>query len=69
MGRTVASTAASSSHAGSLQASTVASTTGVDAPPPADALEIPAVGGLGVAVLATLVGSGALLMLWRRRQT
>ncbi len=42
---------------------------GVVAPPPPNPLEIPTLNSLGLAFLATLIGSGALLLLWRRRRS
>jgi len=54
---------------GSLESWSLGITTCTGAPPPPPIIEVPTLGGLGTALLALLLGSGAMLTLWRRRRS
>ena len=56
---------------GNLNSWSLDFTTCTSEPPEPDVniIDVPALDGLGLALLATLLGSGALLLLWRRRQS
>ncbi len=54
---------------GSLNSWSLAVTTCTGEPPPPPIIEVPTLGGLGAALLALLLGSGAMLTLWRRRRS